>query len=319
MRTDRVSAGLLSWSMIFAILLAPVSVFAEEIINGAFVVRPAKIELSIAPGATVSRNITVANGSLAPLEVSVEYVDVDPKKEVKNGEEPVVLGASPNSDQSLKRFITFPEKPFTILSNTEEQIPISVTIPKSESPGGRFGALVIKSHPAMRATLSDQAVSVANQIAVLCYVRIEGDVHEEGKLLQFEIEGGKRTVFSPDQNSPLFFLITYQNTGTVHLNPYGRLTLSSLFGDPIVMTIDPWAVYPGAIRSRDVAVVSGVTPGFYRAQLEMNRGYQDIVDTANTWVVVLPNSTGWIWVIISVLIIAYLIRRSIRLSRNFVT
>jgi hypothetical protein len=299
-------------------MLFPLSSNAEELVSGAFVVQPAKVELSLDPGGKATKQIRVFNGTSTPLEVTVSFVDSAPKQVVTSHEQPIDPIDSSSKEEtaySVQKYISLPTKSLQLLSGKQAEIPVEVSIPSTLSPGGRYGMLLVNASPVTSLLNKGQVVSLDSQIAVSFYVRINGAVVEQGGTVAFDTFDAARFYQQPSATHPLFFSLTYKNDGTVHLNPYGEITIRPIWGDVKHLAVDPWVVLPQSTRSRELAVSEEIPLGFYRATLEMNRGYQDIVDTESTWFVVLPRGSGWIWMILVIVVIVYLIRRSLRLSR----
>jgi hypothetical protein len=163
--------------------------------------------------------------------------------------------------------------------------------------------------------LSSSGVTPTSRLAALFFVRIAGAVIEGGQLEDFGTGG--RT-FIPLSSQPLSLFVSYANTGTVHLNPYGRVNVRPLlFGPSRLLGIDPWAVLPGTTRLYEITINEKLSPGIFTARLDLNRGYGDIIDVRSMRFVVFP--TGWTLFlsIIALSVFIYLVIRSLRLSRHF--
>ena len=289
----------------------------DSLPGGAFVVRPAKVELSIPPGEKRTTEIKLANGGGAPLhvEVSFEYVGASPQS--TPSDEPIKLLGRDGGTYELTQFFHTPKTSFDILSGKEVSVPITVSIPRDAEPRGVYGAAVFTFHPAFDAAEKrDANIAVESRVATLYFVRIEGGVREEGKLAQFGLFNNVRTTLSPSEGKPLRFQVAYENTGNVHLNPYGKLSITPLVGDAQEVLIDPWAVLPGATRMREVDLGKPLSLGRYTAHIELNRGYQDIVDEQEVVFWVVPGPEGTVLIIALLLAFVYIIRRSLSLSRH---
>jgi hypothetical protein len=79
----------------------------------------------------------------------------------------------------------------------------------------------------------------------------------------------------------------YENTGSVHLNPYGEIRVANIFGEEVgFQEIDPWFILPKALRLREVSWDRQMLFGRYTVTAKINRGYDDIIDekTIHIWV-----------------------------------
>ncbi len=89
-----------------------------------------------------------------------------------------------------------------------------------------------------------------------------------------------------------------------------------MFGKASPVIIEPWAVLPSALRMHEVDFVSSLFPGYYKAKLELNRGYGDIIDEMSVSFWVLPGFGGWLMIIGVILLFGWVVFKSIRISRN---
>lgn len=300
-----------------AILCSPISnVYAQEVVKGAFVVRPAKIEYSAGPGEKRDREIVISNGTDVPLEITLVYYDVSPKSLVSGGEQQTMLVEKGTHSDSIGKYLSFPSAPIRLLSNTEVKVPISLSFPKSELPGGKYGAIAVRAKPALGSTSGSNMITFNQEIIVSLYARIQGEVKQEGKLTNFSLG---ESIFVPESSEefPIIFQTTFKNSGSIYLNPYGKITVRGLFKQD-EMYVDPWSVYPGAERTRDVAYIKHLLPGVYRATIELNRGYNDEIDTQTINFVVIPRGITWLWLLAVILLVALLVRKSLRISKNTV-
>jgi hypothetical protein len=275
-------------------------------------VSPAKIELTLPPGGEQSRVITVENTTPTPLSFTVSTENFEAGA---HADDPFTLVDNGSVAAPLKEMLTVSKPSFELLSGEKMSIPVTVRIPKHTEPGGRYGSVVILFRPVLKST-GAQAIAVESRVGVLFFVRVSGEVKEEGHLVRFGLFNDARVLRVPSSETPLLFQIAYENTGAVHLNPYGRFTLVPfLVGTPRVITVDPWVVLPAQVRMREVAMPSTIPPGIYVAQLELNRGYGDVIDKSEVRFVVIPGPWGITIILVGLLCFFFLLHKSLRLSR----
>lgn len=316
MRIFYVRTSLFVFCFVVLSLLFAVQATAQEP-TGAFIVHPARVELALSPGKEMGRDITLSNNTNAPLHVEVSFEDIAPSTQYSFADDPVLLVEDKGGRYSLREFISTPKVSFDILSGAEVILPITVRIPKDAEPGGRYGSVVIDFSPALPEG-GGSKVKVNGRVAALLFVRVEGEVKEEGKLTAFGLFNNARVVRSPSNDAPVRFQVAYENTGTVHLNPYGRVTLTDLSGRKQTTVIPPWPVLPGATRMLEVDVLSPLFPGYYKANLELNRGYENIVDDREVRFWVIPGLRGTLILIVVLIGLGWLLKRSWQISRHFV-
>lgn len=299
------------------VLVLPLNTFADTVLpSGTVVVRPAKVETSLLPGGEKQIVINVSNGTPEPLHVEATFEDVAPRTQQSAVDDPVKLLEGGDGAYSLKNFLALPTASFDILTGKEVEVPVTIRIPKGTEPGGHYGSVVFRFSPLTQAGGGGANVALESRIAALLYVRIEGEVKEEGKLVAFGLFNNAKTTMSPSLDTPLRIQVAYENTGAVHLNPYGQITLSGMFNTSPPLIIDPWAVLPGATRMREIDMIEPLTPGYYTLHIEQNRGYQNIVDEAAVHFWVLPSATQTFVGLIVLLMLVLLIRKSLQLSRH---
>lgn len=291
---------------------------AETLPSGAFIIKPAKAELTLLPGESKTILLTLQNGTPSPLLVDVSFEDIAASMQSSSVDDPIKLLGAEKGAHSLKDLIVTPKQHFDLLSNNEAQVPVTITVPKDALPGGRYGSVVFSFAPNQKNGTSPATVALKSRLAATIYLRIGGSVKEEGAVIAFGLFNETKTVPLPSASRPLRFQVSFENKGDVHLDPYGQLSVSGIFGGEHVVTVDPWVVLPGAVRMREIDVLDELSPGYYTARLDLNRGYQDIVDTKAVTFYVLPSGIQTFFGLIIFIFLVWLIRRSLQLSRHSV-
>lgn len=308
------------WIFVFEFFLGLQIIHAAEttLVGGAVVVRPVKTEVTIAPGEEKRVLFRVSNGTPSPVHVSVSFDDVAPVAQMSAVDDPIKILEGGRGVYSLKDFLNTETPSFDLLTGSEREVSVTLHIPKDAEPGGRYGSAIFHFSPIASPSGVSANVALESRIAALLFVRISGNVQEEGKLVAFGLFNNAQTTMPPSQSAPLRIQVAYENTGAVHVNPYGRITIRSFFGDTFTLPIDPYAVLPGATRMREIDYAQSLSPGLYRAHLELNRGYEDIVDEQEVQFWVLPTLTQAFVGLLGVVFVFFLLRRSLRLSRHSV-
>ncbi len=257
---------------------------------------PAKLELTANPGVPTTRLITVRNNGQEALTLKVSLEDIGPSEADTEGAQ--LLGEK-TGPYSLKNFITPASWELTLEPGEIGALPITIELPEGALPGGHYGAVVLS-------TAGDAGAStrVISQLASLIFVRVPGEVQEKGEL----------TDFGWDSNSS--FYLTFANTGNIYLNPYGVIGVTYRFWRPrkvinteeFTVSVDPWYVLPGDTRTRETKLSPGIPPrlkyGYYQAELSLNRGYQDLVDTRTITFWILP--PWWVLALAGLLLLGFL-------------
>lgn len=279
--------------------------------SGDFVVGPGKVELSLNPGEYRVVEMTVTNRLGEPRQFNIGIEDAagtdDPAR-------PVVLLGADRGPYTLKDYLSVPEMSFVLNPGERARIPVTVSIPENAEPGGRYGSVLVTTNtiPQTGQVVSGDAQpssALVTRIGTLFFITIPGSTMYEGALEKFS------TI--PDrwfkQSGPISFSVLYRNSGSVHVNPYGEITITNMLGESVgFIELDPWYALPQSLRFREVRWDREWLFGRYTATLSLNRGYEDIVDTATVhfwvipWQVLVP---GVIGIIIGIFLIRYLFTR----------
>ncbi len=272
---------------------------------GDFVMSPGKVELEIAPGESKTVEISVANRIGKEQTFSIEIEDIrssnDPKRSVE------LLG-SQTGPYTIKDYIKIPDLEFPLDHAKRAIIPVTISVPPDAEPGGLYGSVLVKTVTKEANNGSDPRTlpssAIVSRIGSLFFVSIPGAV-ERGGILQDFSTRNKQTFFN---QGPVNFDVVYENQGSVHLNPYGEIRITNLLGEEVgFVELQPWFVLPGSVRLREISWDREVLFGRYQAEVQLNRGYENIIDTAVVSFWVIP----WTFVaggLLSIFLLYFLIR-----------
>lgn len=265
----------------FAIL--PYAVFAMDIttlnnlpVQGDYIIGPGKTDLVMNPGETTRRMINITNRT---GKILTFYIDVEDFKGGVNGD--FELLGDERGPYSLKDFLLPEKASFTLAHGEKAELPVDVKVPGDIEPGGYYGAVIIRADSPSEGG-GPSSVSVSSRIGSLFFVRINGDVKEEGKTLSFNTD---KQFY---QKGPVNFSIAFENTGRIHLAPYATIEIRNVIGKKISqIDLVPWYVMPGISRTKIVTWDGNMAFGRYTAIAKVSRGYQDQTDEfkMNFWVV----------------------------------
>jgi hypothetical protein len=255
-------------------------------VKGDFVLGPGKTELFMNPGETYTKELMITNRLGRTMEFNVIIEDF---KGSKNPEEAVNLLGDERGPFSLRDFIRPEISKFTLKHNERIILPTVVAIPAGSEPGGLYASvLVVTNPPEGELTEEDNnkgKTKLISRLGTLFFIRVKGEAKEEGVLKNFKVKDDK--VFF--EKAPVTMELLFENTGSVHLMPYGSVEIKNVLGQKIdEINVDPWFIMPGSLRSRTIEW-SGkkMLFGRYTADLVVNRGYKDILDkrTVSFWII----------------------------------
>lgn len=255
-------------------------------VDGDFVVGPGKVELEITPGTSKTVMMYVSNriGKTQDFQITTEDTTANPDPSVT-----VQLLGNERGPYTLKDYITFPEEKITLEHGQRARFPVTISIPKDAEPGGRYGTvlvqtLAVEGNDGKEDNIVPQS-PIISRIGTLFFVTISGETERSGKLLDLTTIPESKWF----EQGPITFGIMYENTGSVHLAPYGRLSITNILGEEVgFVELDPWFALPKSQRFREVIWNNTNLIGRYSATIELNRGYDDIIDTETIVFWVLP-------------------------------
>jgi len=252
--------------------------------QGDFVVGPGRAEIEIKPGQTVIHEISVANriSDNRTFEITVEDI-----AGTADADRAVVLLGNERGHYTVKDYITFPENKFTLNLGERARIPVTISLPPDAEPGGFYGSVLIST-----VQVDDENIDVnvprspiIARVGTLFFITVPGDVIREGEVKEISLLNKKWWY----ESGPIKFNILYENTGSVHLNPYGELRIKNTLGEEVgFVELEPWFALPKSLRSRSVVWDREMLFGRYVATALVNRGYDDIVDEVSVTFWVLP-------------------------------
>ncbi len=249
---------------------------------GDFVVGPGRLEVTVAPGQTVVREITVTNRISDDRDFELTVEDMSGSA---TGEEAVVLLGDQDGPYSLKDYISFPQNKINLDLGQRAKVPVTISMPPNAEPGGYYGAVLVNTVQDDGSEESGLARSpIVARIGTLFFISVPGEAEVSGETIDFSTIGDKWWY----KEGPVDLGITFENTGSVHLNPYGEVRVTNMFGAEVgFLELEPWFVLPKAMRVREVTWDSELLLGRYTLTANINRGYNDIIDTkvVHIWVV----------------------------------
>ncbi len=275
-------------------LLMPISAFA------AVTVSPAKVEVLIDPGERQSFLVTVYNTSDQAVTIRASLKAVNTTETGLS-----IEGTNFAEARPVPPFIEVPEPVLVLAPHAEGRIPLVFAPQASTKPGGLATILLLTHERSREKSAQAQIIS---RVAVPVLITITGDLRPAGALSFFNTANHRLITAS----RKLTFIMRFHNQGTVNLNPYGILSIRSFFGRVRAQyRVDPWYVLSNSERTREFTLMIPRIPGLYRVTLELNRGYQNIVDTRTLWIMYAP----WWLEILALLALSGLVFAKIKHSR----
>src|SRR3989344_1030835 len=202
------------------------SVDVSQVVNKDFVVGPGKVELELNPGESKTAAVMVTNRMGGTRTFSLEVEDFTGSKDPA---EVVVLLGNERGPYSLRDFLKFENKTFELKNGERAIVPVTVTLPTDAEPGGRYGSVLVST--TAKDSVATQSAAIVSRLGVLFFVKIPGEVENEGALAGFNTLNGKKIL----GGGPVTFRLLYENNGSVYLNPYGEIRIKNIIGEEVGM------------------------------------------------------------------------------------
>ncbi len=279
-------------------LVSPTSLFAYSVadIDGSvgndILITPAKVELALDQGESKSFQIKIANRLERTTNFAIEIVDLLPSS--IEGE---VLSIEENNKTAATSFLRPEITNFALDAGKEITLSINAAIPVSASSGGySLGVLV-------SGTSQDSAASTVlkSRVGVVTLIRVGDEVIENGELVKFNTKNSKNLFFK----NYIETIVSFENKGNVHLNPYGGVTVKNWFGNVIeTHEVRPWFVLRDQTRTAALPLIETDWKfGKYTLLLELNRGYDNVIDRQEVSVYVF----SYQWLLVGLILILALL------------
>lgn len=253
---------------------------------GDFVVGPGKVDVTIKPGESkvVMMNVSNRTGQRRIFNLAVEDTTASDDPTVG-----IQLLGNEHGPYSLKDYISFPSASFELDNNQRARVPVTITIPKDADAGGRYGTVLATTLAPKATTTEDEnsipQSAVVARIGTLFFVTIPGDISKDGALSKFGAVPEQHFF----QSGPIKMGVLFENKGPIHLAPYGEIRIKNMLGDEVgYVQLDPWFVMPKSLRLREVTWNREFLFGRYTATVQLNRSYDDKIDTMTFQFWVLP-------------------------------
>ncbi len=253
---------------------------------GDFVVGPGKVELELLPGESKTVELLVTNrmGETKTFKFEIEDTEgsYDPQQ-------PVVLLGDDRGPYTLKDYIKISTTELELKHMQRARIPVTVTLPPDAEPGGRYGSVLVST--VSRDANLDQtngaqpSSAIISRVGTLFFITTPGSTDIKGEMTSFTTLPDKSIFLG----GPINFGIVFENTGSVHLRPYGEMRITNMAGQEVgLVELDSWFALPQSLRTREISWNRELLIGRYTATAFINRGYDGIIDEQSVTFWVLP-------------------------------
>ncbi len=184
-------------------------------------VSPTLFQMTANPSQSWESEIRVVNVNDFEITVYPQVVNFAPSGESGTGAL-IPIFAEETKGTTLAEWVTLTQREVVIAPGQTATIPFSVKVTPDAAPGGHYAAILVGTKPPQKTTAASQ-VQTAQFVTSLLFVRVSGDVIESGNIREFTTE--KTINNDPD----IQFNIRFENTGNVHLQPQGDITITNMW------------------------------------------------------------------------------------------
>jgi len=265
---------------------------------GDFVVGPGRTEIVVSPGETIIQEVSVTNRISDGRTFRLEVEDITGSSD---GSSAVSLTGAERGPYSIRDYISFPETEFNLNAGDRARIPVTITVPPDAEPGGYYGSVLVSTVQADgNAPSAAPRQPIVARIGSLFFLTVRGDTVIAGETKSLDLIEDKLWY----ESGPIELGVLFENTGSVHVNPYGELSITNMMGEEIgFVELEPWFVLPNSLRIREITWDREFLLGRYTATAQVNRGYEDVVDEVSVVFWVLPwKMVGGIFLVLFIII-----------------
>lgn len=251
-------------------------------------IAPPVINLTANPGQTIRTQISLRDVSSGKLLVRSQVNDFVAAGE--DGTPKILLEEDEESPYSLKSWIA-PLPELTLEPRQIRNLPVVINVPANAAPGGYYGVVRFTATPP---ELEGTGVSLSTSLGSLILVRVNGAANQKLEIAEFLVADKNGKAGSLFQSAPLQFIERIRNTGNIHEQPAGQVTITDMFGKKVAavnVNLPPRNILPGSVRKfeqpLDKAVIGNKQLfGKYTAELKLTyANNQSVSSSVSFWVI----------------------------------
>lgn len=242
-------------------------------VGQALEIAPPVITLAVAPGQTTTALIYLRDISKTDLIVTGTANDFIAAGE--DGTPKILLEPGETSPYSMKSWIgALPT--LRLIPREIKAMTVRITVPANASPGGHYGVIRFTATPP---DIKSTGVSLSASLGALLLVTVGGNITEKVAVDSFSATQNNQSgvLF---EAPPINFASVFKNTGNVHEQPTGQITITDMLGHKLAalnVNLPPRNILPDSKRKFMSALDSTVIGdkvmfGRYTADLSVTYG-----------------------------------------------
>lgn len=273
--------------IIFGVLLATCllstsNTYATSDVKG-LTVSPLRTELSIDPGTSQDKTLTISNTNSQPITVHLaaeEFSVIDQNYDYAF-----------NTATQLTKWVTFTPDTIDLAVGQTKTAAFRIGVPLNAEPGGRYLSLFATTN----AGVSDNGVVSQQRVGSLVYLTVAGKVSRSGHLVSLNAPW--------ITTGPTTWSAALQNTGTTHYHSRYNVVLEPLIGNnnPIATESGDALILPGTVRLISDNVPLPILPGIYKIIYTIGLG-DSPAQIQTRFIIYMPPAAIIVLVIVAILI-----------------
>ncbi len=230
--------------------------------NAGITLVPASIEEPADPGDVLVHTLKITNVSDVDKEYYIFKRNI---KGVETGGVPIFAeDETEKTGYEITEWIEVPTDPLKVPANSTYELPVTIRVPDTATPGSHFGGIFVSVEPPK---LRQIGAGVGYEVASIVSIRISGAVLDSARIRSFSTD---KLLYS---KKDVAFTARIENQGNILIRPRGPVTITSMFGtDPEGFLVNESlaGVFPGTMRDIEFSWQSdGIGFGRYEAVLAL--------------------------------------------------
>ncbi len=209
---------------------APLALAAEEApaisitqqtdvpVRGDFQVGPSRFVVELEPGEEKTIELQVTSREGEPSSYAITAEDLAPKNGSSDSFE---FFGGKDGPFSARSWFSPAVKTLSMKHGQRAFVPVKIKVPQDAAAGDHYAVVLFERK---NDNMDDGAVRVLARVGVVILITVKGDIVEAGNLTDFT------TSLPFYWKFPVGFSLSYENRGTVHLTPKGKIIIKNVFG-----------------------------------------------------------------------------------------
>ena len=287
--------------------------------NGqALEIAPPVIYLTVSPGQTVNTQILIRDISSGSLLVTGQVNDFVASGQ--DGTPKVILDNDTNNPYGMKSWVA-PLPKLLLVPREIKSLPVTIKVPADASPGGHYGVV---RFTATAPSLEGNGVSLSASLGSLILLTVTGKTTEKLTTESFTVAKGNK-ISKLFESGPVNFTEVLKNSGNVHVQPVGQVTVTDMFGrklGAVNVNTPPGNILPGSTRKFNQVLDKSVIGnkhmfGRYKAVMKVTYGSDKKVLNSTIIFWVIPYKLIGI-VILTLIVLFFLVRFLLRRYNRYI-